>query len=557
MESNSLSPFELSPEHTAAVARRRRIVVNHQVDGLLKAVDAGMSIPEIMEYEFAFADEAGTHIDAEWWSWDNVFPLDGHKLIDADSLAVPKYLSEEKVETFRRWADDGVNIAEAYIEETRRRGLECFYSYRLNESLEKNGEEAGARPDWIIRGEWDQPLLNFAVPQVRARKVACFRELVERYDFDGLEVDFARGTILTPPGRQWEMRHHVTRFLHEVRQATLEVEARRGRPVLLAVRVPDCLAGCHFDGLDVAAWFELNLMDMVVLGVRTLELDVAAFRHLAGDRQVQILATLDDHHCSDGYSWPPIEVWRGVVCNWWMQGIDALQTFNWGVAPPPLAERFGLKFRGAYDEGGRQIPVYRQAYRELGDPAQLRFRDKQFVVQRRGGGGSGGAEVDDWRTPRHNYQNTNMLAQLPAAIDPGGRVDTMVRLRVGQDLHADADRLSHLSLRLLLSEGAPTREPREAAPDDGRVDPVSINPFWDIDQLFTRPPQAGVADRLRVRINNIPLGGCRAEAGWFVFEVDPAALAVGENLVGVSIECGPETDPVSLEKLELHARFAA
>ena len=182
MESIHLSPFELSPEHTAAAARRRRIVVNHQVDGLLKAVDAGMSIPEIMEYEFAFADEAGTHIDAEWWSWDNVFPLDGHKLIDADSLAVPKYLSEEKVETFRRWADDGVNIAEAYIEETRRRGLECFYSYRLNESLVKNGEEAAAHPDWIIRGEWDQPLVNFAVPEVRARKVAYFRELVERYE---------------------------------------------------------------------------------------------------------------------------------------------------------------------------------------------------------------------------------------------------------------------------------------------------------------------------------------------------------------------------------------
>ena len=60
-----------------------------------------------------------------------------------------------------------------------------------------------------------------------------------------------------------------------------------------------------------------------------------------------------------------------------------------------------------------------------------------------------------------------------------------------------------------------------------------------------------------MRINNIPLGGCRAEVGWFVFEVDPAALAVGENLVGASIESGPETGPVTLEKLELHARFAA
>ena len=147
------------------------------------------------------------------------------------------------------------------------------------------------------------------------------------------------------------MRDTITRFLFEVRQATLEAERQRGRPVLLAVRIPDCLVGCYFDGLDVPTWIRLNLADMIVLGVRSLDLEIEQIRHLVGDRPVQLIATLDDHHCSDGYSWPPIEVWRAAVCNWRSQGADAIQTFNWGVAPPALAERFGLKFRGAYDEG--------------------------------------------------------------------------------------------------------------------------------------------------------------------------------------------------------------
>ena len=438
MGNPELTPFELSASHVAAATRKRRIVVNHQVDGLLKAVNAGMTIPEIMEYEFAFADEAGTHIDAQWWSWDNVFPFDHHKMINENAASVPGYLSEEKVKTFQRWANEGTNIAEIYIEETKKRGLECFYSYRLNESLEKNDEFAEAHPDWTIPGEWDQPLKNFAVPELRADKVGYFRELVERYDFDGVEVDFARGTIMTPVGHQWEMRDIVTRFLHEVRAATLEVERQRGRPVLVAVRVPDCLLGCTFDGLDVSTWVELNLADMIVLGVRTLELEIEEYRHLVSDRPVQVYACLDDHHCSDGYSWPPIEVWRGCVYNWWSQGADAIQTFNWGVAPPALAERFGLRFRGAYEEGGRQIPVYQQAYHELGDPELLCFKDKHFVVQRRGGGGSGGADIDQWTTPRHNYQNSNMLGQLPLDLDPNGRVDSLVRLRIGQDLRVEA-----------------------------------------------------------------------------------------------------------------------
>ena len=120
MQIADLKPFELSTLHAAAATRRRRIVVNHQVDGLLKAVNADMSIAEIMEYEFAFADEAGTHIDAQWWSWDNVFPLDHHKMINANAPSVPGYLSAEKVKTFERWADEGINIAEIYIEETKR-----------------------------------------------------------------------------------------------------------------------------------------------------------------------------------------------------------------------------------------------------------------------------------------------------------------------------------------------------------------------------------------------------------------------------------------------------
>ena len=553
MQIADLKPFELSTSHAAAATRRRRIVVNHQVDGLLKAVNADMSIAEIMEYEFAFADEAGTHIDAQWWSWDNVFPLDHHKMINANAPSVPGYLSAEKVKTFERWADEGINIAEIYIEETKRRGLECFYSFRMNEDIGKNDEGDQTPDDWIIPGEWDQPLMNLAAPDVRAHKVGYFRELVERYDFDGIEVDFARGTINTPVGHQWEMRDVVTRFLHEVRAATLEVERQRGRPVLVAVRVPDRLLGCTFDGLDVAAWVSLNLADIIVVGVRSHELEIEQFTPLIGDRPVQVYACLDDHHCSDGYSWPPIEVWRGSVYNWWSQGADAIQTFNWGVAPPAMAERFGLRFRGAYEEGGRQIPVYQQAYHELGDPEGLRFRDKHFIVQRRGGGGSGGMDIDQWVTPRHNYQNTNMLGQLPAPLDPGGRVDTLVRLRVEQDLRADAEHLSSLTLRLLLSASRPDRNKPE--PGLGQLETVSINPFWDGDQLFTRPLATVAVDRLQVRVNNYPLAVPRIEAGWIVYELPPTALASGENLIGVALEAPSADGPASLEKLEVHALF--
>lgn len=544
--------FTLSPEHLAAVNRKRRIVVNHQVDGLLCAVEQGLTVEQIMAYEFAFADTPGSHIDAQWWSFDNTFPLKGRPLIDETSPSVPKYVSPERVRIFQQWLDDGVNIAEVYIEETKKRGLECFYTYRLNEDpYTEHYELAEAHPDWLITGEWEQPLWNFAVPGVRDYKVAICRELVERYNFDGLEIDFARGPIQTLPGHQWEQREHITEFLRRVRQETLAVEQKRGQPVLLAVRIPDNLIGCHFDGLDVETWVRGHLVDFLVLGVRSYELAIDQFRAIIGDKPIQIFGTFDDHHCTDGYSWPPIEVWRGVVANWWQQGVDTIQTFNWGVAPPEVARQLKVKTHGAYFDGTRMIPVYQQAYGELGDSEKLKYLNKHFVVQRRGGGGSGGANVDEWHTPRFSYQNTNMLGQLPTTLDNFGLVDALIRLRVSDHFATKADRIERLTLRILLSDPE-----TENLAEGQKIDAVSINPFWDRLQLFTSPVRTDMIDRLEVRLNGMLLDRAIVDAGWFVFHTSLKQFAVGINLVGIRVtDRDSQGAPITVEKVEAHVEY--
>jgi hypothetical protein len=298
-----MQPIELSDEHIRAAGKKRRVVVNHQVDGLLCAVEAGLSVAQIMEYEFGFTDEPGSHIDAQWWSLDNVFPMASQMLIGADSFAVPSYVSAERVGTFQRWADDGFNIAKRYVSECHQRGIEAFYSYRLSENLKDFGSGMDGKrplkkedvkvgelllatdgtpmkyqPDWVLEGEWKQGLLDFRVPEVRDAKVRLLRELALEYDFDGIEIDFSRGPVLTPIGEQWAHRDAVTAFVRAAREALQACAAARGRPVLLAVRVADSLVDCHFDGLEVEAWAAQHLADIFVLGVRSFELDLQASR---------------------------------------------------------------------------------------------------------------------------------------------------------------------------------------------------------------------------------------------------------------------------------------
>ncbi len=546
--------FRLSPEHIAAVNTPRRIVVNHPADGLLAAVQRQVGIDNLMTYELGFTDEPGSQIDGQWWCLDQLFPMKARPMTARDSPLAKSHYMGGNIETLYGWVDEGINIARVYLEETRKRGIECFYSYRISDGsshTEFGKDFATAHPDWVVEDEWGNKKWNFAIAEVRARKLSILQELAEDYDFDGLEVDFARGPVNLPAGRQWANRWAVSQFLRDLRAVTLKVEQRRGRPFLLAARVPDTLVGCHFDGLDVKTWVKDNLVDILVLGVRSYELEIERFRHLIGDKPIKVFATLDDHHCTDGYSWPPIEVLRGVVANWWQQGMDTLQTFNWGTASPEVREKTGMFVHQAYFDDSDRIQVYQQAYRELGSPETLRYKDKTFVVQRRGGGGSGGTNVDEWRTPRFAYQNTNMLGQLPTALDNSARVDTLVRLRVADRLADHVAQIGDLTLALLLSDPA-TRE----LPAEKTIDKAPINPFWNNPQLYTSPPRKGIEARLEVRLNGALLDKGDAVEGWVVYHPDPQLFAIGENLIGILVKGRTVNDlPMTLEKVEVRVDY--
>ena len=82
------------------------------------------------------------------------------------------------------------------------------------------------------------------------------------------------------------------------------------------------------------------------------------------------------------------------------------------------------------------------------------------------------ANPEDWSTPRWAYFNTNMLAQLPAALDNGGRADTLLTIYVGDDVNEGSERRCEVELRLLLNDSAAAG----LAPGE-RLDPVLVREY--------------------------------------------------------------------------------
>jgi len=239
----------LSQEHIAATNRNRRVIINFDtISGDRRF--GGRDPAELVKWKFDVIDQEGVQIDSVWWGWGegNQSPW--------PSKIMPLY----DAEGYRKWVDQGVGIAAVFAKASKQRGIEAFYNYRFNGSDNDLGPFRQipmklAHPDWLIHtwpgtvGYW-----NHAIPEVRQYKLSILREIAERFDYDGISLDFARVCPVLPPGQAWEQRDKMTQLMREFRRITLKVANKRGRPLLIGARIPENLEGCHFDGLDIETW---------------------------------------------------------------------------------------------------------------------------------------------------------------------------------------------------------------------------------------------------------------------------------------------------------------
>ncbi|MBN1541391.1 family 10 glycosylhydrolase [candidate division KSB1 bacterium] len=120
------------------------------------------------------------------------------------------------------------------------------------------GRDTGSR-DWKSIGRLRQ--MDFAVPEVRHYRLSILEELIDRYDVDGIQLDFGR----TPPFLSEptsENAHHLTDFVRNVR-ALLD---RQDRRLLFSVIVPWDTDFLLREGLQVDRWIDEGLVDLVCPG---------------------------------------------------------------------------------------------------------------------------------------------------------------------------------------------------------------------------------------------------------------------------------------------------
>ncbi|MCE5238983.1 family 10 glycosylhydrolase [bacterium] len=275
--------------------------------------------------------------------------------------------------------NQGTDALKMIVDFARANRIEVFFSMRMNDTHDAAHSPDNPyplfpplkeqHPDWLIGSRdkrspyapWSS--VDYTRPEIRDLAFRFCQEVCQNYDVDGVELDFFRhmayfksvGWGGTASQAELDM---MTDLVRRLRAMADEEGRKRGRPILIAMRVPDSVEYSKGVGLDLERWLSEGLVDLLV-GSGYFQLNPWETLVALGHKyNVPVYPSLDESRVrSDGppYKRNASEAYRARAARVWQSGADGVYLFNFFSPKAPML-------------------------REIGDPATLAGLDKTYFV---------------------------------------------------------------------------------------------------------------------------------------------------------------------------------
>jgi len=264
---------------------------------------------------------------------------------------------------FRDWSknakllhDRGIDPYAVWIRRCREKGVSPWLSPRMNDihdaasghhyrstTLWRTRKDLHIDPTLTKRGFEYGHQSDYGKKEVRDDAFAMIRELLERYDVDGVELD---GGLSIDLARVAEKAPELDAYIRDIRRLCDEWGEKRGHRILLSFQGGIDPDDCRRRGCDVAKWVREGLVDWVICrnggGVPAYKIPVAKWRAQFGDRTdaVVLCGTRQTFCPGDGLPWSTwfAAMYRGWADFEWMQKPDGLYLFNAQYQPTELRQ---------------------------------------------------------------------------------------------------------------------------------------------------------------------------------------------------------------------------
>jgi len=256
--------------------------------------------------------------------------------------------SRNAVPEFVKLGTDPLEVTEKFAHEN---GFEFFWSNRINDThddvhrpdkpFERWSKLKTEHPEFLFGtpgeklpyGRWSS--VDFTHPEIRDLCVQYYTEVCENYDVDGIELDFFRHLCLFKNVAMGEVAtteqlDMLTNMLKQIREMTETVGMRKGKPILILIRVPDSFEYCRGVGIDLEKWMNKRLVDIVV-GIGYLRFNPLRYLVEQGHKyDVKVYAGLGELRVRLKH--PLLQLYnagyRARAAASWQAGVDGLYIFN-------------------------------------------------------------------------------------------------------------------------------------------------------------------------------------------------------------------------------------
>ncbi|MFH0964037.1 MAG: LamG-like jellyroll fold domain-containing protein [Planctomycetota bacterium] len=368
------SPY-LARQREAMKHRTRRIIYNNDgCDGWAPGADTP---------EGFLAQRMNATLDSQV---DSVFYCTGATVMFSHNAKVGETYGQYPSPNFavrnaRKLIEQNTDTLTLVVDFCRKHNLEVFFTHRINDihdSMESCAFELAAwkreHPEYCLGRKEDQAkykgddprfwwsALDFEIPQVRDYLLAIIADVLTRYDLDGIEIDYFRSPMFFKPNLTYKPASPrqlaiLADFQRRVREVAYKEGNRRGRPILVATRVPMTVGKCRHVGIDIKTWLDDDLLDILTTGGGYVPFTMPTrdLVELGHAHNVPVYPTISNSGMRDRFH--TINAWRAAAANAWAAGADGIVLFNTFPHSPGHPH-----------------------FTQLGDPDTLRCADKLFAI---------------------------------------------------------------------------------------------------------------------------------------------------------------------------------
>lgn len=204
----------------------------------------------------------------------------------------------------------GIDPFVIWSEMCRANGIAPYLSFRMNDvhwqgrdERASNFQATAKANGWLLmnkgRSDYYSWCLDYSVLEVREYFINYIIEMIGRYDYDGIELDFQREIhCFAVPGLD-ENVECMNSFMEELNTRLAEVITNRDHDIKIAVRVNRDIENSKRFGFDLIEWAENGWVDILIpsssYGSTDSDMPVAQWIETFAPYNVEVIPGLETH----------------------------------------------------------------------------------------------------------------------------------------------------------------------------------------------------------------------------------------------------------------------